>query len=241
MAKDSEVKLDKQKETKNKVTPLKIDLDLGIDKIVTDLKTVQREAKKATQAIKEMEFAQSQLNQEDEISTLLNLAGRYNFILTATNDSSRGIGKTVAMINKAKKENLLILVPFENGFQQICKQYNFNNFIVLSKIQDMHGVQYHNFDGFLSEDLVSNEEIERFIEISGLDYKGGFNSIHTTKVKKRTYVIQDCDYQWFEDILVTQDKKIAEQVLSQYAGRKYVYGSIWENNQQVKSNLKTFN
>lgn len=177
MAKDSEVKLDRKQEFVNTTPSIKIDLDLGVDKIITDLKRIQREAKNATQAIRELEGIQQEDKvARDEILNLLNTASKYGFVLTATSqEDSRGIGKTHALVEKARREGLFILVGNYNSYKYIVEQFNFPNVVNVNGYQKLPHSKY-----FLVDDLVPLKSLERFMIETGKEVIGGFVTDQTT-------------------------------------------------------------
>lgn len=164
MAKNSGVKLGE----------LKVDLKLNTEDIIKELKSVQREAKKATQAVKEWDTTY--------IEWLLNIAGKYGFILTATDEKSRAIGKTVAIINKARKEKLLIVVGSNAMVNYITPGNNPDKeCISVPTLFNRRGFNFKDkYNGFLIDEGVSNKDIKEIIKITGLEFKGGFNNIFTS-------------------------------------------------------------
>lgn len=161
----------------NEVT---LDIKLNTEDLIKDLKKVQREAKKATQAIKEYDASSKK---ENEINTLLDLAGKYGFLLTATDDMSRGIGKTHALIKKAIKENLVILVGNPAGLDYLRREYKYEN---ITSPRKLDGIKGKRFNGFLVDDLVTNVEIAKFADFTELEFKGGF-SISQYYLQKQQY------------------------------------------------------
>lgn len=177
MAKNSEVKLDEKQEIVNVTPSIKIDLDLGVDKIITDLKRIRREAKNATQAIKGLELTKTNMSREKEIEILLDLASKNGFLLTAMNETSRGTGKTTAIISKAKKENLLIVV----GTVQVIDYIKPNSepdieCVTPDKLFSL-GLDFKKYNGFIIDDGVPNKLIETIRKYTGLQFRGGFNTL----------------------------------------------------------------
>lgn len=187
MAKDSEVKLDKQeRESKESVvSPLVINANFTFDDleiVISKLKSVQRETKKATQAVKELDTIAKAIEQKDEVATLLDLADKYGFLLTAsTQHKSRGIGKTHALVNKAIKENLAIVVSGNSYVEYIKKTFDFDNVFSCRALR-IHAL-LRKFDGFLVDDLVPLEIVAEIMEKNtSIELKGGFVADKTTIV-----------------------------------------------------------
>jgi len=177
MAKDSEVKLDEKQELINATTSIRIDLDLGVDKIITDLKRIQREAKNATQAIKGLELAKNNMNRDKEIEILLDLASKNGFLLTAVSETSRGKGKTTAIVNKAKKENLLIVVGTVQMIDYIRPNSEPDIECITPDRLFSLGLNFKKYNGFITDDGVPNKLIETIKNYTGLQFKGGFNTL----------------------------------------------------------------
>lgn len=180
MAKESEVKLDEKKNSQQ------LEWDKGIaywdtEEVVHNLKRIQREAKNATQAIKGLELAQSISKHQTEVDTLLNLASKYGFLLTATtHDKSRGIGKTHALVKKAMAENLVILVSNMHEVDYMYNNFNFKNALSIRHITG--GLtMIDESQGFVVDDMVPIEYVEKLMTLYPyLELKGGFVSDSTT-------------------------------------------------------------
>jgi predicted transport protein len=154
----------------NEVT---LDIKLNTEELIKDLKKVQREAKKATQAIKEYDASSKK---ESEINTLLDLAGKYGFLLTATDSTSRGIGKTPALVQKAINENLAILVGSSQMARHIHETYGFKNTESCHALGFSQGrTKIRECNGFLVDDLVPSEKIVQFANMYNFSFKGGFS------------------------------------------------------------------
>ena len=155
---------------KNNLGEIKVDLKINTEEIIADLKKVQREAKKATQEMRKLQVIQEN---KTEFEELLSLAGKHGFLLTAMTNESRGEGKTHALVKKALKENLAILVSCGSAGQSLLESYGFNNYFSAINIE-LLDENFSRFDGFLVDDLVRTEQIKKFTEHSGLEFKGGF-------------------------------------------------------------------
>jgi len=152
-----------------------LDVKLNTEDLIKELKQVQREAKKATQAVKEYESIKEQ---KADIDQLLHLADKYNFILTGTNEKSRGIGKTSALINKANKEKLLIIVGHLQMSDYIKPGLEPDILCATPEILfKQRGYNFKKFNGFITDDGVSNRLINQIKDFTGLEFKGGFNNL----------------------------------------------------------------
>lgn len=148
------------------------------DQVVHDLKRIQREAKQATQSVRSLQLAQESTN-KNEIDQLLKLAGKYGFLLTATtHDKSRGIGKTHSLVKKAVEEDLIILVANNTQVDYMSREFSFTNAVTP---RNFRGIRGKGFNGFLVDDMVSFEDIEKFMDyFPHLRLCGGFITDSTT-------------------------------------------------------------
>ena len=59
-------------------------------------------------------------------------------------------------------------------------------------------------------------------------------------IDMKIYVVQDLNYSEYEMLYVGLDKERANAILKQRRNEKYVYGSLWVDGKEVKSDIKEF-
>jgi len=164
-----------------KVKDGNIHLDLVVDSGVTsELYNLHEKTSNFIAIRSESLFKEHNTAEEkSELETLLELSSKYNFMLVGLDDKCRGIGKTLNLVDIAKRENLLILCGTSRQAELMNRHYSTNRFIhAVRAVLNPWCFSNRQYDGFLVDDCVSKESIELFKDKSGLEFKGGFSTVN---------------------------------------------------------------